>query len=29
MIGSDEVEVTGLAKSGARIPVMRGGDWLI
>ena len=29
MIGSDEVEVTGITKSGARVPVMRGGAWQI
>ena len=29
MIGSDEVEVTGIAKSGARVTVMRGGAWQI
>ena len=29
MIGSDEVEVTGITKNGARVPVMRGGAWQI
>jgi aminopeptidase len=29
MIGSDEVEVTGITKSGARLPLMRGGAWQI
>jgi aminopeptidase len=29
MIGSDEVEVTGIAKSGARVTIMRGGAWQI
>jgi aminopeptidase len=29
MIGSDEVEVTGITKSGGRVPVMRGGAWQI
>ena len=29
MIGSDEVEVTGIAKSGARVTIMRGGSWQI
>ena len=29
MIGSDEVEVTGITKSGERVPVMRGGVWQI
>jgi aminopeptidase len=29
MVGSDEVEVTGTTKGGARVPVMRGGDWQI
>lgn len=29
MIGSDDVEVTGITKSGARVPVMRGGEWQI
>jgi aminopeptidase len=27
MIGSDEVEVTGLTREGARVPVLRGGSW--
>ena len=29
MIGSDEVEVTGITKSGSTVPVMRGGAWQI
>ena len=29
MIGSDELEVTGLTAEGERIPVLRGGDWQI
>ena len=29
MIGSDELEVTGLTPEGERIPVLRGGDWQI
>jgi aminopeptidase len=29
MIGSDEVEVTGITKSGERVTVMRGGSWQI
>ena len=29
MIGSDEVEVTGLTGSGERVPVLRGGAWQI
>lgn len=29
MIGSDEVEVTGLTHGGARLPVLRGGSWQI
>jgi aminopeptidase len=29
MIGSDELEVTGLTPGGERIPVLRGGDWQI
>jgi aminopeptidase len=29
MIGSDEVEVTGITKSGASVPVLRGGVWQI
>jgi aminopeptidase len=29
MIGSDEVEVTGITKDGARVTVMRGGAWQI
>ena len=27
MIGSDEVDVTGLTKSGAEVPILRGGAW--
>ena len=29
MIGSDELEVTGLTADGERVPVLRGGDWQI
>jgi aminopeptidase len=29
MIGSDEVEVTGITKGGAPVPVLRGGTWQI
>ena len=29
MIGSDEVDVTGVTKSGAEVPVLRGGSWQI
>jgi aminopeptidase len=29
MIGADDVEVTGIAKSGARMPILRGGNWQI
>ena len=29
MIGSPEVDVTGLAADGARVPILRGGDWAI
>jgi aminopeptidase len=29
MIGSDELEVTGVTKSGERVPVLRNGDWQI
>ena len=29
MIGSNELEVTGLTRSGVRVPVLRGGDWQI
>jgi aminopeptidase len=29
MIGSNEVEVTGLTRGGVRVPVLRGGDWQI
>jgi aminopeptidase len=29
MIGSDEVDVTGITKNGATVPVMRGGSWQI
>jgi aminopeptidase len=29
MIGADDVEVTGIAKSGARMPILRGGSWQI
>ncbi|PRD44238.1 aminopeptidase [Phyllobacterium phragmitis] len=27
MIGSDKVDVDGIAKDGSRVPVMRGGEW--
>jgi aminopeptidase len=27
MVGSDEVEVTGITADGGRVPVLRGGDW--
>jgi aminopeptidase len=27
MFGSDDVTVTGIARDGTRVPVMRGGDW--
>ena len=29
MIGSDDVAVTGITAGGERVPVLRGGDWLI
>ena len=29
MVGSDEVEVDGVAADGSRVPVLRGGDWRI
>ena len=29
MIGSDELEVTGVTRDGERVPVLRGGDWQI
>jgi aminopeptidase len=29
MIGSDDVDVTGTTKSGATVPILRGGDWQI
>ena len=29
MIGSDELEVTGITADGERVPVLRGGDWQI
>ena len=29
MIGSDELEVTGITRSGERVPVLRGGAWQI
>ncbi len=29
MVGSPEVEVTGVTRDGARVPVLRGGDWQI
>jgi len=27
MVGSDELEVTGIARDGERVPVLRGGVW--
>jgi len=27
MIGSDELEITGLTREGSRVPIMRGGEW--
>ena len=27
MVGSDELDVTGLTASGERVPVLRGGSW--
>ena len=29
MIGSDEVEVTGITKAGAEVPILRGGAWAV
>ena len=29
MIGSDDVDVTGITRAGERVPVLRGGDWRI
>jgi aminopeptidase len=29
MIGGDDVDVTGIARDGARAPVLRGGDWQV
>jgi leucyl aminopeptidase (aminopeptidase T) len=29
MIGSAELEVTGVTASGERVPVLRGGDWQV
>ena len=29
MIGSDDVDVTGVTKAGERVPVLRGGTWQI
>jgi leucyl aminopeptidase (aminopeptidase T) len=29
MVGSPEVEVTGITATGDRIPVLRGGDWVL
>lgn len=29
MIGSDEVDVTGVTKDGDELPILRGGDWEI
>jgi leucyl aminopeptidase (aminopeptidase T) len=29
MVGSNEVDVDGIATDGERVPVLRGGDWQI
>jgi leucyl aminopeptidase (aminopeptidase T) len=29
MIGSPELDVTGVTREGERVPVLRGGDWQI
>jgi aminopeptidase len=29
MIGSDEVDVTGVTRDGERVPVLRGGAWQV
>jgi aminopeptidase len=29
MIGSDELDVTGVTTGGERVPILRGGDWQI
>jgi aminopeptidase len=29
MIGSDDVDVTGITREGERVPLLRGGDWQI
>jgi aminopeptidase len=29
MVGSDELEVTGVTRDGERVPILRGGDWQI
>jgi leucyl aminopeptidase (aminopeptidase T) len=29
MIGSDDLEVTGVTGAGDRVPILRGGDWQI
>jgi aminopeptidase len=29
MIGSDDVDVTGITRDGERVPVLRGGDWAL
>ncbi len=29
MIGSNEVDVTGITGAGERVPLLRGGDWQI
>jgi aminopeptidase len=29
MVGADEVEVSGIAEDGTRVPLLRGGDWQI
>jgi leucyl aminopeptidase (aminopeptidase T) len=29
MIGGDDVDVTGITRTGERVPVLRGGTWQI
>ncbi|HEY3182155.1 MAG TPA: aminopeptidase, partial [Gaiellaceae bacterium] len=29
MIGSNELDVTGITSSGEQVPILRGGDWQI